>query len=384
MKREETIKLATYIINAINNKKMIPSNLFKSISSIISNDPGPTYKIFLEIWKNSNKGDNRSIDYPLLLSRGFNNDITTEEQLSTYLPEEKILINKDIFRNNLKGIDLLNIDNLEQKRLIDVLNRESIGLSNNDVLLYYNLLKINQITKSESSTTTNSERDYATELLKLTTKNFNLIPTNVKKINGGKEIDESEIIKYLNDSINKKKLNPQVLAICLGYKNSKFINFFIDFLTFVSKQRGEDPQDVFCYAGLYILLNGANQSQLSNLNIISNVEAFINDRIGRVRSIYYVTILFVHTYNLVLAAQVYEISNKFNSISLDQRLKLEKLYSSDTRRKMLVTNAFNIASRKISAYKNESIEVLNTYKKFKGVKLDIITAKDLFEYNYSK
>ena len=52
------------------------------------------------------------------------------------------------FRNIINDQDLTNIGESRQRELIQELNKESIGLTNNDVLLYYNLLKINQLSQN--------------------------------------------------------------------------------------------------------------------------------------------------------------------------------------------------------------------------------------------
>ena len=213
MKREDIIKLGTYITGAITDKSITPSDLFKTISTVIPGDSRSNYKLFLEIWKSNDRGGNRlEIDHPLNISPGFSNDITTDEQLTTFLPEEKILINKDLFRSHLENIDLINLDTKKQKKLIDILIKESIGLSNNDVLLYYNLLKINQLSQNikndREQITTN--RDFASELYTLGIKAFDLTPKNIKKANSGKVIDETVILDILRDAVNKKRINPDV------------------------------------------------------------------------------------------------------------------------------------------------------------------------------
>lgn len=385
MTKENIMLLGRFITNAFKNNKIIPSELFKIISKVIPGDNKDVYKLFIDIWNKNNTGLNKlNINQQFLISRGFNNEITSEEQLSKYLPEEKILINKDLFRSHLENIDLINIDNKRQKQIMDILIKESIGLSNNDVLLYYNLLKINQISQSviKQNSVIDDNRDYSSEIYSLTIKAFNLTPLNIKKINGSKNLDEKIVIEILRDGVKKKRINPYVLSICLGYKNAKFIKLFIDFITFLASQRGDDVQDILSYIGLYILINGTPEDKIRKLNLGSNVEAFIMDRIGRVKSIYYVAMLFIHTFNVLLTAQMFEISGKFQNSSLDQRLKLEKLYSADNRRSILVDNAINIATRKVSEYKNESLEVLSAFKRFNGTKNVMITVKDLFNIDY--
>ncbi len=387
MKREEIIGIGSYLSDALLGPSITPADLFVKISSLLPGESKVNRKLFGEIWKKKNSengGKSIPIDQPLNLSRGFNTNSTTEEQLSTYLPEEKILINKDIFRGHLENIDLIKISPQKQKQLMDTLIKESIGLSTNDVLLYYNLLKINQLSQKIISTSEPiaDDTNYSEELYKLIVKNFNLTPQNVKKINSGKVLDEEKVIKILAEGIKRKRINPQVLSICLGHKNSKFIEFFNGFITFFISQRGDDVQEIMSYIGLYILFNGISENELHTLELGSNVVAFIRDRIGRVRSVYYVAMLFMHTFNVLLTAQVYEISAKYANSPLDQKLKLEKLYSADNRRQLLITNAMNIATRKVASFKNESLEVLSAYKRFSGNTKDLVTVKDIFNNDY--
>lgn len=379
MKKEQIIELGRYLTDSIIDQRIIPSELFKKLSSLIPGESRDINKLFLDIWNKQNDTGYLNVNEPLLFSRGFNSDSTTEEQLASYLPEEKILINKDVFRSILDKIDLINIDNTSQKKIIDQLNRESIGLTNSDILLYYNLLKINQLSGDSSISSANSEnRDFPQEIYKLTVKSLNLSPLNVKKVNGGRVIEEKEIISLLSDAVKRKRINPQVLTICLGHKSKRFIDSFTNFMIFIINQRGDDPQEILTYIGFYILFNGAPSSKMVPLNLSSNVEAFVNDRIGRVKSVYYVAMLFLHTFNVILTAQIYEISVKYQKSSLDQKLKLEKLYSSESRRLLLTKNALNIATRKISKFKNESLEVLSAYKRFTSNRNTIVTVKELF------
>lgn len=384
MDREQIIQLGKYLTDSILSQRIIPANLFRNISSAIPGDSRVNYNLFLNIWKKRNSNGFLNIDQPLIFSRGFNNESTTEEQLSSYLPEEKILINKDLFRGHLEKIDLVNIKNSEQNRLIDILNRESIGLSHNDVLLYYNLLKINQISQKTDISTipADSNRDYPGELYRLASKAFNLTPIAIKKVNGGRLIEHKAIIDLLTNAVDKKRIKPQVLTICLGHHNRRFIDFFNDFMVYFIGQRGDSVQEILSYIGLYILFNGAPLEKMSTLNLSSNIQAFVNDRIGRVKSVYYVAMLFLHTYNVLLVAQICEISAKYQNSPLDQKLKLEKLYSADNRRALLVNNAVNIATRKISSYKSESLEVLSAFKRFSANKNEKVSAKDIFDTDW--
>ncbi len=390
MKREEVILLGNSIIDAILNESFTPKSLFRSIAEYMPGSRSDNQKLFEAIWKKKST-TSKIMEYNqvLRITRGFDNSITTEEQLASYLPEEKILINKDIFRGHLDNVDMINIDQNKQKKIMDQLIVDSIGLTPNDVLLYYNLLKINQIndksqksTESRSTNSSTSSSDYGLEIYKLVVKNFLLSSANIKKINGGKVIDQAVAQKILTNGISTKRVNPQILSICVGHKNRKFFNYFYDFLSSISKQRGEDVTEILTYSAFYILFSGASESELKALNISSNIDAFLNGRMGRVKSIYYVAMLFLHNFNVVLTAQIYEISVKYLESPVEQRTKLEKLYSADNRRQLLVTNAVNIATRKISGYKNESIEVLNAFKRSQKSIKEFVTVADIFKNDY--
>ncbi|OQY37867.1 MAG: hypothetical protein B6229_07390 [Spirochaetaceae bacterium 4572_7] len=389
MERDNIVELGSYISKTFLSKRITPLDFIKKIAILLPGESKNTLKIFLTLWnKGITSSGDRALDisHPLILSRGLNENSDTTEQLLHYLPEEKILINQEIFRGHLDKVNLVDIDKTTEQRLISTLSSESIGLSSNDVLLYYNLIKINQLSQSQNSNNQNiSENNVSTYpaiIYKLATDVFFLNNSNIRKVNGGKTIEDKAIIDVLSTGIKKGRINPQVLALCLGNNNNKFIEFFKGFVTLIVSQRGGDTQEILSYIGLYILLNGASDKELSTLDLASHTEAYILDRIGRVRSVYYVSMLFIHTFNVILAAQVYEISIKYQNSSLDQRLKLEKLYSADNRRQLLISNATNIATRKISSYKNESLEVLSAFKRYISGKKGFVTVSDLFKNDY--
>lgn len=390
MINKEIILIGNYLVKSLQSNTITPLDFFDKISELLPGDSKEISASFMELWdKNSDHikesgGSVVEVNQPLLLTRGYNNELVPENQLLSFLPEEKILINKDIFREHLKNRDLVKIDSRSEKALMDILNKESIGLSSNDVLLYYNLLKINQISSNDEpgSKESMSPDEFAIEIHKLSVNVFNLTTQSIKKINGGKDIEEGELLNLITENIKSKKINPEVLSLCLGHRNSKFIELFTGFITQFISQRGDDPQDILVYLGLYILLNGSHSSKLKKLNLASHVEAFVIDRIGRIRSIYYVAFLFIHTFNVILAAQVYEISVKYLDSSREQGIKLQKLYSADNRRSILISNAINIATDKVSKYKNESIEVINTFKRYIKNRKDIVSTVDLFNIDY--
>ncbi|MFZ4617372.1 MAG: hypothetical protein ACOYM2_14415, partial [Rectinemataceae bacterium] len=130
--------------------------------------------------------------------------------------------------------------------------------------------------------------------------------------------------------------------------------------------------------GLYLLLNGTAPEELATLQLSSALETFITDRIGRVRQIYYVAMLFGYSLTFVLFAQAFELHAKYSEMPTDQKAKLRKLYEAEDRLAMLVANAVNVATRRIAEYGVEAREIQIILKKFLLGNKKLITANDLF------
>lgn len=368
MEKDELLRVGKKVIDCLQNQSFRPKELLEDISSELSDEE--LYTQFVDYWNSvQNWGE---IDTPLQISRGWD-EIIPQDQLLHYLPEEKLLINKDIFRNKLDGVDLTSISGSSEKSLMEELLRDSIGLSKNDVLLYYNLLKINQI--SVKSKKAGSKEDIIKEHSKYI---FNLLQDGFNLHN----ISEDDAIKVITKNLESGKSNSQIISLAAGRENDKFFNFLKEFLIKFISRRGDDEGEILRYIGLYILFNGAKDEDLSPLNLTANEIAFITDRIGRVRSIYYTLVLFIHTFNLLICAQVYEISTKFLEADGSQKEKLKKLYWDDTRRKLLYTNALGIATRKISSNKSDASEILGAFKRFTSKLKVFVTKEDLFEIDY--
>jgi hypothetical protein len=392
MDNEKLIRFANILVDSFFSEKIVPKDLIDTLGNLVSDNNREYVNKIVSLWEKKNQqkvqeGKNRlDITFPLILTRGYDS-ILAEDELSRYLPEEKILINKNIFRKKLGNIDFSALDINKEKALIEELRNESIGLSKDDSILYYNLLKINSLsTKAKSHAGTgvvfDANLDYPETIMKLIEEEFGLTPQVLAKLNGGKNISRAGIISILADSIKRNKINPKVFCVLFGYKIKKFVARMKEFIEFTVGQRDESPEEVLQHYGLYLLINGANSALLEKLELSPHLHSFVTDKIGRIRSIYYVSMIFIFTFFYVLVTQVYEISGKYNQSSEDQKAKLLKLYNSEERINMLINNANTLAGKKLADYKVESREVLANLKKFLSLNKDLVTPADLFKTNY--
>ena len=390
MNDEQVSKFGIALSDMFFQEQITPKKVIELISTNLSPGNQALVKELAAHWNRCNQ--ERKIkgqavmdpSQPLHLTRGFG-DMVAEDELKHYLPEEKILINKDIFRKKLEGLDFGSLDASRERNLIEELRQESIGLSRDDTMLYFNLLKINSLGKTSSKNAESKAEaniDYATVIVRLTETQFGLSKDDLIKINNGRPVDMLLVTKIVNENIKSNRLNPKVMVNYLGHNTPKYVERMKEFLKLLVGARDGNLNEVLQHFGLYLLLNGTKPELLAKLELSSPLETFVTDRIGRVRQIYYVAMLFAYTMTYVLFVQIYEISSKYQQSADDQKTKLRKLYESEERLAMLVTNAANIASRRIADYKIESREVQTVLKKFLAASKGIVTASDLFSASY--
>jgi hypothetical protein len=380
---------AEKLVQVLFSDKVIPAQVLTEIGDLVSEgDPG--YQTTLRnVWSQQNQarqqagGSPRTIDLPLYLTGGFDQD-TAEEELGRFLPEEKILINKEIFRQKLKSVDFSALDARREQSLLEELRNDAIGLSREETVFYYNLIKINALSGSirQRPSAPVETIDFPGTILDLAESNLLMTPANIAKLNLGRFVPREKIKNILTVSIKNNRINPKVLALLLGYRTDKYLRKLIRFFEMIVGQRGENAEEVIQYFAFYLLAHTADETLLKTLELTSPLYSFLTNKIGRVREIYYVSMLFAITFFIVLLSQISEIAGKFQDSSDDQKSKLLKLYQSDERIAMLVQNAVNLATRRIAEFKVESREVLSNLKRFLAANPDLVTSADLFKTDY--
>lgn len=382
-------ELAGALVKHVYSDRLVPADLFAEVAKIVgAEDPG----FAAAEWKGRSMlraAQGKAVldpAQPFILSRGFGRAMA-EEELANYLPEEKILVNKDFFRTVLDGVDFSSISPAQERTLVERLQRESVGLRADDVVLYYNLIKVNKLASANKSAPRESApqnpEQAAAELLTLAESAFGLSTDAFSRINGGKSFpDRGLVIRAIAEAVKRRKMNPVLLRNFLGRKTDKHVALLIDFLRRIAAQRGEDANELIMHTGIYLLLNNASADEVAALSLAAPLQAYVTDRIGKVRTVYYAAMQFILSFLLILLAQISEVSAKYADAAEDQRAKLRKLYEADDRRALLISNSVNVASRKLAEYKSETREIMGAFKSFLSAHKDMVQVGDLFGTDY--
>ena len=379
---------AERLVHTFFSDQIVPSQVLDDLGAFFSEED-PAFRQSLQtLWDRENQarqqagGSPRSLDLPIYLTGGFDQD-TAEEELKRFLPEEKILINKEIFRQRLKGVDFSTLDARKEQLVIEELRKDAIGLSRDETAFYFNLIKVNSLSGSMRQRAVAPETiDFPGTILSLAEENLQMQPAALAKLNLGRFIPREKIKAILQASIKTNKLNPRVLVLLLGHRTDKYLKKLIRFFEVTAGQRGESTDEILQYFAFYLLVHTADEPLLKTLELTSPLYSFVTNKIGRVREIYYVSMLFAITFFVVLLSQISEIAGKFQDSPEEQKAKLLKLYQSDERIAMLVQNAVNLGTRRIADFKVESREVLSNLKRFLAANPDLVTSADLFKVDY--
>jgi hypothetical protein len=217
----------------------------------------------------------------------------------------------------------------------------------------------------------------AAGVVKLVSERFSLDEESLARLNAGRRVDGRLLVEAVAGGIRSQRIVPRLLEPYLG-PPGKYFEKFKDFLHAVADPRDGNFTELLQHFGLYLLLNGASQDQLAALRLATPLESFVCDRIGRVRQIFYVAMLFGYTFTYLIFAQTFEINSKYREMAEEQRAKLRKLYEAEDRLALLVSNAGNTAMRRIAEYGIEAREIQMALKKFLSADKKLVTAADLF------
>lgn len=395
-------QIAAYLFKVFNSENIIPAevvtSLFRMIPSLDSEFTSGVlsdWEKITETYRSSGKNP-RGINNPLIITRGFMEGLT-DRSLKLYLPEEKILINRNIFRQKISAVDFTRLTPDSERKIIEELKNESIALTEQEIIIYYNLLKINIIAKiysnrpapaapeggtlNEFKTIAVGTENPSGKIISLLLENF----ADLKKltaVNEKKNIDANLLNRAVKSKISKSVHNPGVYMLMFGNGTDKYMNFIREYMKMVVSRWGGNEDEIFASFASYQLLNSASEDVIGEMDLAVSLQNFISDRLGRIHPVYYCAILFVTVFTYILVMQVVEISAKFVNSPEPQKGKLLKLYNSEERINMIVANAFNIAAGKISSYKSESREIIPNMKKFISKYPGLVKPDDMFRTIY--
>ena len=399
-------QLAAYLFKVFNSENIIPSEvtaaLFKMMPSfdpVFSSEVLKEWKRITDAYRKAGKNV-RDINSPLIITRGFMEGVS-DSNLKLYLPEEKILINRQIFRKKISAVNFASLTPDTERKIIEELKNESIALSDQEVVIYYNLLKINVMAKLYSSGPVASNQgdpkvsgdssgfktigegagSFPDKIISLLFENFADI-NKVMAVNEKRSIDSVLLANAVKSKISKNVHNPRIYLLMFGYGTDKYMQFVKDYIKMVVSRWGGKEDEIYAFFTAYQLLNSASDDIIEDLDLAVSLKNFISDKLGRIHPVYYCAILFVTVFTYILVMQVVEISGKYVSSPEAQKAKLLKLYNSEERINMIISNAFNIAAGKITSYKTESREIIPNMKKFISKNENLVKAEDMFKTIY--
>ena len=400
-------QLAAYLFKVFNSENIIPSEvtaaLFKMMPSFdpaFSSEVLKEWKRITDAYKKGGKNP-RDINSPLIITRGFMEGVS-DSSLKLYLPEEKILINRQVFRNKISSVNFASLSPETERRILEELKNESIALSDQEVVIYYNLLKINVMAKlySSAQSAVRPQSDppvsgdssglktigeggvsFPEKIISLLFENFADI-NKVMSVNEKRSIDNNLLVNAVKSKISKSVHNPRIYLLMFGYGTDKYMQFVKDYIKMVVSRWGGKEDEIFAFFTAYQLLNSASDNIIDELDLAVSLKNFISDKLGRIHPVYYCAILFVTVFTYILVMQVVEVSGKYVSSPEPQKAKLLKLYNSEERINMIISNAFNIAAGKIASYKSESREIIPNMKKFISKNENLVKAEDMFRTIY--
>jgi ferritin-like metal-binding protein YciE len=347
-------------------------------------------KIYKEYGSNSAKEirqivdqKKRSLDGYLRFTRDFED--FSETEVKNWLPADKLVFNQDIFHNRLRGLDLTNMDQHVEKRIISALEKESKGLSRQEVILYYSLIKAIKISAGEEQVKAKKKieekkffQTVASALLGLVyPKRIN--QQTITEINEGAKIDRETMRDMLVDKIQNKNFPAYPYLILFGiHKSDTMYHKFLS-MAELSKYFGENPEKVINYTIFYILFKNADEKFLKLANFQPKTKDFMDARkpypfspegSGMVR--------LLDTFFYALCAQIYEINKSYQKADDDKKAKIYKLYSSEDRLRMVVQNSLSVAQKVIERMELNKDKVMKTVARYLQKQGDFLKKEDIF------
>ncbi len=410
MAENHAAAIASYLFKFFNSESIIPLQAVAGLLKLIPGLSNDSIADILKEWKkmgedalqqnsSQNKVTVRDISAPLILTRGAGS-AEDGESLKFYFPEEKILINKSIFHKKIENADFTRMNPQIEKKLLEELRTEAIGLTDQEVFIYYSLLRFDALSRladrpvsagldpdevivsSDVTIVGQGPFRYAEKIMEIIEHSF-LSVEKLAMVNERKIPEKEFLIEAFGSKISKSIYNPRVYCLMCGYEIDRYSIFIKEYLKIIASRWGGDYEEILSYFVLYQLLNSAKPETLESMHLSVSLKNFANDNLGRIHPVFYCAILFISVFTYILIMQVMEISGRYFSIKENQREKLRKLYDSDERINMLVNNAFNIASGKITHFKAESREIISSMKKYLTKNKNIIQPSDMFMTRYN-
>ncbi len=293
-----------------------------------------------------------------------------EEDIRNLLPEDKLILNKEIFYDRLKGVEFRDIPLASEKKIMEDLMRDSIGLSKEEVILYYNLLKIYRLSIFIQEGQQQKKTDDLAMLQKMTDTFINsFIPKiisleDLKNINDGTAIDRESYKDSLIDKIKTSQVNliPYITLSSIG--QGVLINHAKEIIQQVAQHKNISTDILWNSFIALILFQNTSPNFIELLKLSNNIINILNNKIGKLPQAGLISIIFIHAVFLNLCKNIGEIRSKYQKSDEENRKKLYKLYGDNERLAMIVNASIDIAFKNLDLHKGETSELSETIKRY--------------------
>lgn len=309
----------------------------------------------------------------------------SEQDIKNWLPVDKLLYNQDTFYNRLRGVDLNNIDSSVEKRIIQALEKDAKGMSRQEILFYYSLIKANRIASTQNQVKARRQMEEKKYFKAVGSALLGLVyPKRInakilEEINDGVKIDRETLRDNLIDKIQNQRFSPYPYLILFGFdKKDRMFQHFVG-ISSLTKYLDEDPEKIMNYTIFYILYKNSSENFIKLSNLQKPALDFLSARspapfspegAGMVR--------FMDTFFYALSTQIYEINRNYQKANDVKKAKIYKLYSSDDRLRMIVQNSLSVALKVIQRMKLDHSRLLGTVTRYIEKQKGFLKKEDIF------
>lgn len=385
-------KMAKSIIEPFFTGKLSPKKVVNDINSSLMDLGGePFNKLCLQYFTEANKKkeleitsqysntareqiqqliDASQVQYEQnYLYRKYIGDLK-EEDIKTLLPEDKLILNRDIFYERLKNIDFRELSPLTEKRIIETLIKDSIGLFREEVILYYNLIKVNRLSsvvaakQREQKTTDIAQfQRMADALIEAYIPKFIQL-AELKEFNENHSIDRGILRDSIIDKIKAGQFNPLPIITLANIGKGRLVGSLKDLMSQISRKKNLESQRLWTAFLFYLLLNNSNEKFLEKLQISTNLTSFLQLQRGKFNQNEIIVVGFTYTTSVNLCKQIAEIRAKYQQADEDNKKKLYRLYANEERIIMLINASIDMTVKNLDLHKGELSELSDFTKKY--------------------
>lgn len=316
------------------------------------------------------------------LLRKFIGDLK-EEDIKHLLPEDKLILNKDVFYERLKKVDFKELTPLTEKRILEALIKDSIGLMKEEVILYYNLIKVNRL----SSVVAAKQREKKTEdiarfqrmadaLIEAYVPRFIKL-ADLKEFNENHSIDRATLRDAIIDKVKSGKFNPLPLITLAGIGKGRLMESLKKIIDQLSKKKNQETETIWKAYLFYMLFSDLSEEYIAKINISPNLISLLKLQRGKIQPSGIIIIGFTYMTFFNLCKQIAEIRAKYQKADDENKKKLYRLYANEERIAMLFNASVDVAVKNLDFHKGELSELSEFIKKYVK-KTPIIEKSDLF------